>query len=231
MENCLVTKFKADTNNNNLPFLDWYKVYFKSVESPSDKSQGLRGVTSTSKKLKVLGSIHFTDSTLAENLGTEINNGLSGFYVSNGNGVLLISRDATNILAVSGATTTNKAYYLKLDEYADSESLTGVAVRKSDSEGSIMNLVKNVGLTILTVLECPNVTGEIIDFVISQIDNYGRTSGELRIEAAPSGVTLENNPVYGDVTVNYVSASQFTYTYQAVTTTYNKVNDVWTKQV
>lgn len=229
--NCLVKKYKADVNNNNLPFYGKLKIYFKSVTNPSDKTQGLHGVTNTAKILQLIDGLNFTNSTLSENLGNEISNGISDFYVSNGNGILLIPEDAFMISAVAGATNYYKAYYLKLDEYADSENLTEIAVRKSDTEGSILNLVKNINLTTLNVIECPNVTGELINFITSQIDNYGRTSGQLNIYSAPSGITLEYNMIIGDITVNYVSASQFTYTYQTVTTTYNKVNGVWTKQV
>lgn len=234
--NCLVKKYKADVNDNNLPFYGKFKIYFKSVTSPSDKSQGLRTVVQnvpigSTYEMELLGDVHFTDSTLAQNTGTILNNRNSDFYVSNGNGVLLIPEESHQISAVAGAGDYYKAYYIKLDEYADSESFINIAVRKSDTEGSILNLVKNINLTSLNVMECPNVTGELIDFITSQIDNYGRTSGQLDFYSAPSGVTLEHEVILGNITINYVSASQFTYTYQTVTTTYNKVNGVWTKQV
>lgn len=229
MENCLVTKLKADTNNNNLPFLDWYKVYFKSVESPTDKSQGIRGVTSSPKRIKVLGNLYFTDSTLIQNLGTEINNGISNFYVSNGEGVLLIPKNATSIVAVAGAGEVEKAYYIKLDEFADCETLTNVTIRNSvKSEGNIINLAQCVGLTDFN-FGSTKVEGNLSEFAIAQIDKYGRTSGSLSAYASShilvyNTIFAVNNSLY---TINYTDNTHFNIVATTYTVSFTKSGGVW----
>lgn len=235
-KNCLVKKYKAVVNDNNLPFYGKLKIYFKSVTSPDNKSQGLRTVVlnvpvGSTYEMKLFGDVHFTDSTLAQNTGTILNNRNSDFYVSNGNGVLLIPEESHQIAAVAGAGDVIKGYYIKLDEYADTETFENIAIQNSIfSEGSILNLAKNIGLNTLNVKTCPNVIGEVVDFAISQIDDFGRTSGGITIYADNSGVTCENILAYTQITITYVSASQFTLAYGSTSSTYNKINGVWTRQ-
>ena len=129
--NCLVEKYKAVVNDNNLPFYGKLKIYFKSLTSPNDKSQGLHTVVQnvpigSTYEMKLFGDVHFTDSTLEQNTGTVFNNRNSDFYVSNGNGVLLIPEESHQIAAVAGAGDVIKGYYIKLDEYADTETFNNI---------------------------------------------------------------------------------------------------------
>jgi hypothetical protein len=257
MNNCKVTTFKASVNNNDLPFLGRVKVYFDTVETASNLSQGLRKVSEmfTDGKMEVKGDIFFANSSL-QSLGTQVINSASysdsNIYVTNGKGVLLLDENITSISSIAGAASAVKGYYLKLDEFKNITTLQGIAVAKSlKTEGDIKYISQNTGLTTLNVsstqvygkirdIECltaltylslgnTGVQGVLKDFAISQIDNHGRTSGTLVVAASNDMRVNEGRTCASNVeyTITYTDATHFSISGPSFTISYAKSGGIW----
>lgn len=236
MKNCLITELNAVVNNNNIPFYGSYKLHFARIDGATDKSNGLRGYANMNGddgKIHVKGNTLFADSSLVSQGVQEmvaVNN--TSFYVTNQDGILLVSDKSTNIEAIAGATSVAKGYYIKTEEFEDSTSIVVLALSKANlSEGSILHLAGNIGLTNLNLAACPNITGSISDFVIRQIDEFGRTSGSISITLNGSGCTVDGSAAAtsASYTVTIASATSFTITNQngTITWTGTKTGDNW----
>lgn len=98
-KNCLVTKLKGVIDNDSLYYLGCITITAQEVATPNYNKRnvaiyGDRIHTGCVAKV-IKGNIYFTDSTGTANLGSEINlntlNPFDEFYVSNGDGTILIT--------------------------------------------------------------------------------------------------------------------------------------------
>ena len=253
--NCIVKKYKVEVNDNNLPFYGYVKVYFDTIESASNLSNGIRRYADMFKdgKVEVVGDVYFANSSL-QSLGVkELKQSyIDPFYVTNGKGVLLLNNSVQQIQSIAGAGSVDKAYYVKLDEFSDITTLTDLNIaRSTKSEGDISNLSKCLGLTGFSIpftniegdiinIACitgithidvmsTNCKGNLSDFAISQIDNYGRSSGSVEVRTNSNFIiagtrTSTNGKTY---TINYVDSTHFNIVAPSYTISYTKSSGVW----
>lgn len=234
--NCIVKKYKGEVNDNNLPFYGRVKIYFDQIESASNLSSGIRRNADMFKdgKVEVVGDVYFANSSLqslgVKELGVSY---IDPFYVTNGKGVLLLSDSVENIMAIAGASSYAKAYYVKMDEFREVSSLQRLQIGNSTkSEGDIINLAQCIGLTSLAINNT-NIEGSISDLVISQIDNYGRTSGTITINANSKLTTYGTTTTSNDsnYTVNITDSTHFNIVSSSYTVAFTKSGGVWSYEV
>lgn len=238
MENCFNIDLKVKTDNINLPYLDYSKVYYKTIDNPSDKSQGIRGYDDmcVNGKLKCVGNLYFADSSLVSTGSKEYTLPNPGHenqvYLTNAEGALLVSKNATSISSIAGAGSVQKAYYIKTAEFRDITALTSIGMAKTDSIGSILDFVQCVGITSITFSYAIGVSGDVVDFLEKQIDDYGRTSGTITFSLAYSSCRIKPGTAATDVyyTATITDSTHFTIVNSSATKTWNgtKSGGNWT---
>ena len=166
MGNCLVTKLKGSTSNNELLRIGEMRMRIAKVENPTDANRGFGISVNKPVVLEIVGDGYFTDKTLTVNKGKTItlNADVNGVWVSNDN-VEIAILDKYSITALSSFyPQTSAAYgsrlYLNLSDLKYSTALTSLNLAGTQVTGDIANLK---GLTALTSLNLRNtqVTGDI----------------------------------------------------------------------
>ena len=166
MGNCLVTKLKGSTSNNELLRIGEMRMRIAKVENPTGANRGFGISVNKPVVLEIVGDGYFTDKTLTVNKGKTItlNADVNGVWVSNDN-VEIAILDKYSITALSSFyPQTSAAYgsrlYLNLSDLKYSTALTSLNLAGTQVTGDIANLK---GLTALTSLNLysPQVTGDI----------------------------------------------------------------------
>jgi len=156
--NCLVERLKGVIDNDSLYYLGCITITAQEVATPnySKRNVSIYGdrVHSGCVAKVVKGNIYFTDSTGTTNLGTEINlntlNPFDEFYVSNGEGTILV---------------TNKYY------------LTGFNIPQGTSVKLNVSSLSGCDITDLNIRD--GGYGELAQSVYTYLNVQGGVSGDL----------------------------------------------------
>ena len=123
-KNCLVTTYKANTNDDNLLRIGEMRIKISSIESPNEYSQSISLEFDKSVDLEIIGEGYFTDATLSVNNGKKMtcNVGNNVIYFSNGNyEIAILDKYSINYLMTSktsGNYSPNKLIKLKDLQYS-----------------------------------------------------------------------------------------------------------------
>ena len=190
MNKCLVTKLNGVCPNDRLLKVGEFRMKISRVPSPNNKTQGLMLEVSAPIKLKILGDGYFTDSSLSNNLGKEIDvTGIQNVFFSNGDYDISIL-DKYKICRIQ--TGANGTQFVENDQYNKSFNIDGLKFSKdmisidSNSKGVSGNLSS---LESLTKLDRINIYGSSI---------YGDISA-LRNLTALTKLDIRNINVSGDI--------------------------------
>ena len=212
MGNCLVTKLKGSTSNNELLRIGEMRMRIAKVENPTDANRGFGISVNKPVVLEIVGDGYFTDKTLTVNKGKTItlNADVNGVWVSNDN-VEIAILDKYSITALSSFyPQTSAAYgsrlYLNLSDLKYSTALTSLNLAGTQVTGDIANLK---GLTALTSLNLysPQVTGDIANLkgltALASLNLAGpQVTGDianLKGLTALTSLNLRNTQVTGDI--------------------------------
>ena len=162
--NCLVTKLKANVNDNSLLRMGEMRIKISSIESPNEYSQSITLGFSKSVDLEIIGEGYFTDATLSANNGKKMtaSTAQNVIYFSNGNyEIAVLDKYAiTGLLASKqdGKFYSNKV--ININDFEYSNKLGFIVTGPNNLTGDISALS---GLTSLTQLRISNnnLTGDI----------------------------------------------------------------------
>ena len=190
MGNCLVTKLKGSTSNNELLRIGEMRMRIAKVENPTDANRGFGISVNKPVVLEIVGDGYFTDKTLTVNKGKTItlNADVNGVWVSNDN-VEIAILDKYSITALSSFyPQTSAAYgsrlYLNLSDLKYSTALTSLNLAGTQVTGDIANLKGLTALTSLNFINIAQVTGDIAN---------------LKGLTALTSLNLRNTQVTGDI--------------------------------
>ena len=182
MNKCLVTKLNGVCPNGRLLKVGEFRLKVSKVPSPNNKAQGLMLETSAPVKLNILGDGYFTDNSLINNLGKEIDvTGGQNVFFSNGDYDISIL-DKYKICRIQ--TGANGVAFAESDQQNKSFDIDGLKFSKdmisldTNSNGVSGNLSS---LESLTKLERINIYGSSIYGDISALQNLtALTSLDMR---------------------------------------------------
>ena len=191
MNKCLVTKLNGVCPNGRLLKVGEFRLKVSKVPSPNNKAQGLMLETSAPVKLNILGDGYFTDNSLINNLGKEIDvTGGQNVFFSNGDYDISIL-DKYKICRIQ--TGANGVAFAESDQQNKSFDIDGLKFSKdmisldTNSNGVSGNLSS---LESLTKLERINIYGSSI---------YGDISALQNLTALTDSLNISNLNIRGDV--------------------------------
>ena len=190
MNKCLVTKLNGVCPNDRLLKVGEFRMKISRVPSPNNKTQGLMLEVSAPIKLKILGDGYFTDNSLSNNLGKEIDvTNSQNVFFSNGDYDISIL-DKYKICRIQ--TGANGVQFVENDQQNKSFDIDGLKFSKdmisidTNSKGVSGNLSS---LESLTKLERINIFGSSI---------YGDISA-LRNLTSLGNLDIRNTNLSGDI--------------------------------
>ena len=190
MNKCLVTKLNGVCTNDRLLKVGEFRLKVSKVPSPNNKTQGLMLESSAPIKLNIIGDGYFTDSTLSNNLGKEIDvTGAQNVFFSNGDYDISILNKYKICRIQTGA---NGVQFVESDQQNKSFDIDGLKFSKdmitidTNSKGVSGNLSS---LESLTKLDRINIYGSSI---------YGDISA-LRNLTALTSLDIRNTNLSGDI--------------------------------
>lgn len=168
MENCLKTQLKGVVNNDNLVGLGDAVILVKAVASPSTLNRGIRIFHNKAVTISVSGA-YFTDSTFAQNLGTELNiakDTQTDFFVSNTDAKITIpEKYYIQRINAYGVEWDRANYVLDIDAFKYSSALeTFNWPGCYGIKGNLDNIAANNSLRNLNVQNNNIVSGNIENF-------------------------------------------------------------------
>jgi len=241
MGNCLVTKLKGVVDNDNLPIFGYYKINLRDLgENANALTNGLRDLSNDvaqSYKIKIIsGTATFANRNEDDSLTS---NGLKSatISVSNkvyflGEGTLLIPDTVSKIVAVPGATSYNKGWYVDTAQFRKSKHMGYIQLVGTQSTGSLYDFVECPNFNNLTFTNCPEFTGDIVTFIERWIDYNQPTIQEgtpitMHIGGINSGCThYPGHSSLAEYDFEIDSLTQFRNTTSNMIG--RKVNGVWT---
>ena len=192
MGKCLITKLNGSVQNDSLLRIGEFCIKVSKVESPTADSQRFVVNNSKDAQLRIIGDGYFTNKTLSENKGKELNitaNTETTVYFSNGDYEVVVSEKYSLTQVGTYIKTSWIEYKGKLsfdiDSLKYSPNISFLAISKTGVTGDIAVLGKLTGLTHIT-LDNSQVTGDIAVF------------GKL---TSLTHITLDNSQVTGDIAV------------------------------
>lgn len=197
MENCFITTFKGDSDNNNLPKFDTivFKPYTVSGGSQSNQTQRIRvelvGGANTNAKAIGTGSIGTTYSSTASGYSDHVDNFNAALFASYND----FEVDYTGLYNIG---------YLQLGKYIgfniDQLDFKGCAITNFSSQspndglvGNIQSFRHAINATTITIGTYARVVGTIESLVEGQAAD-GRNSGTMTLNVGGTqGITLDGN--------------------------------------
>ena len=170
MVKCFVTKLFGTVNNDKLLRLGEFAIKFAKVDSPTDATQCISVEMRNAKnKARIIGDGYFTDKTLSENKGKEIELiiGKNDLYVSQNTDVTIIIENKYNIVSLeSFAAGQTSAVYAKnksfsLDDLKFSTYLKSINFNASGVEGSISSFDGFTNFETISLVNCNGVNGNL----------------------------------------------------------------------
>lgn len=169
--NCLVTKLKEAVNNSNLSKLGILSIQFLEVENPTANGQGFI-IKANPGSLATTANGHFTNSSLSDNLGTEVtlNDVATTRYVSNGSTVNVNDKYNLSMIRLRGVANPSTAQKLELKhirmDVSDLEysSLTQLLVSNTSCYGDITTAMRRNSVIQYADLDNTDVSGDISVF-------------------------------------------------------------------
>ena len=170
MGKCLVTKLSGTVNNDKLLRIGEFAIKVAKVDSPTDATQCISVEMANAKsKARILGDGYFTDKTLSENKGKEIELiiGRNDLYVSPNTDVTIIIENKYNInLLESYANSQTSNVYAKnksfsLDDLKFSPYLKSINFNSSGVEGSISSFDGFTNFETISLINCNGVNGNL----------------------------------------------------------------------
>lgn len=191
MGKCLVTKLSGTVNNDKLLRLGEFAIKVAKVDSPTDATQCISvGMVNAKSKARIIGGGYFTDKTLSENKGKEIELiiGKNDLYVSPNTDATIIIENKYNILSlesfvagqISNVYSKNKSF--SLDDLKYSPYLKNINFNNSGVQGSISSFEGFTNLETVSI-SSTNVKGNLSTL---------RSSTNLRYLSL-SGTNIEGN--------------------------------------
>ena len=170
MGKCLITKLNGSVQNDYLLRIGEFCIKVSKVESPTADSQRFVVNNSKDAKFRIIGDGYFTNETLSENKGKELNitaNTETTVYFSNGDYEVVVSEKYSLTQVGTYINTSWKSYKGKLSFDIDllkySPDISFLALSTTKVTGDIAVLGKLTGLTHLTI-DNTQVTGDIAVF-------------------------------------------------------------------
>lgn len=169
MGKCLVTKLSGTVNNDNLLRIGEFAIKVAKVDSPTDATQCISvEMINAKSKARIIGNGYFTDKTLSENKGKEIELiiGRNDLYASPNTDVTIIIENKYNISSLeafavgqtSNVYAKNKSF--SLDDLKFSTYLKSINFNNSSVEGSISSFDGFTNLKTLSITST-NITGNL----------------------------------------------------------------------
>lgn len=206
MSKCLVTTLKGIVNDEDLLKIGEFKIKVNTVDSPSNKTQGITVRFSKNTTLTIEGNGNFTDKDLSENRGKTLDivaNTTTYVYFSNGDfNISFPDKYSLTSLSLfaeevgSDSTIQNKSVSTESFEFSkDIDTLRLSAENVTGDFASVKNLSK------LTALN------------ISKVDVYGDISA-IKYLNKLTYINMEDTSVTGDVSsiANLGSLKRFAVT-------------------
>ena len=215
MGKCLITILNGSVQNDSLLRIGEFCIKVSKVESPTADSQRFVVNNSKDAKLRIIGDGYFTNETLSENKGKELNitaNTETTVYFSNGDYEVVVSEKYSLTQVGTYTRTSWKEYKGKLSFDIDllkySPNISFLAINRTGVTGDIAVLDKLTGLTHLTI-DNTQVTGDIAVFGkltgLTQIPTINRTrvTGDIAVYKKCNFKILQllGTSVYGDLSV------------------------------
>ena len=192
MGKCLITKLNGSVQNDSLLRIGEFCIKVSKVEFPTANSQRFVVNNSKDAQLRIIGDGYFTNDTLSENKGKELNitaNTETTVYFSNGDYEIVVSEKYSLKQVGTYIITSWKEYKGKLSFDIDllkySPDISFLALSATQVTGDIAVLGKLTGITHLTI-DNTGVTGDIAVF--------GKLTGLTYL-------TINNTKVTGDIAV------------------------------
>lgn len=160
MGKCLVTRLSGTVNNDNLLRIGEFAIKVAKVDSPTDATQCVSvEIVNAKSKARIISNGYFTDKTLSENKGKEIELviGRNDLYVSKGTDVTVIIENKYNIRTLeSYAANQTTSVYAKnksfsLNDLKFSPYLKSINFNNSGVEGSISSFDGFTNLEVLSI--------------------------------------------------------------------------------
>ena len=168
MGNCLLTKLKETVDNNELPILGKVKInVFNSIQSAETRHIRL-DFSTLGNQIECTGDIHFTDSTLTQDLG-KIATGPSdqGYviaYISAGEGKLIIPKYNLTSINTELDYASSDNFHLNPQELAYCENLRSLTIGGWVLEDSL-ECLKDLQLTSFGMMFGSFASNEDFSFV------------------------------------------------------------------
>lgn len=167
MGKCLVTKLNGSVSNMYIPKIGEMKLSFPKGDNQTQYTRDVSITLGVDSKVRVVGG-YFTDATLTNNLGTELN-AVAGtplkMILSNtdctvfvGNKYSLVKIDGSNW---DGSKVVPTVLGFSLDELSYSNVIQNLALTQSKIYGDISALKNASSLLMLNLNDNPNITGDI----------------------------------------------------------------------
>lgn len=177
MAKTLVIKLAETVDNPNLPKLTELKISIYPLSSlltnrsPSATTQNLDITSSEALPMTLTGEGHFTDSTLAQDLGKTFTKpaGFSTVYISDGRTELSILNKyaITRICTYTGNSNYHGHFQLKTSDIAKLVNLTDLTLQGFGLKGSLSDIGKMTQLTHLYLSQytdgANNISGSLAD--------------------------------------------------------------------
>lgn len=169
MGKCLVTKLSGTVNNNNLLRIGEFAIKVAKVDSPTDATQCISvEMINAKSKARIIGNGYFTDNTLSENKGKEIELiiGRNNLYASPNTDVTIIIENKYNIMSLESfaASQTSDVYAknksFSLDDLKYSPYLKKINFNNSGVQGSISSFEGFTNLEIVSI-SSSNIKGNL----------------------------------------------------------------------
>ena len=214
MNKCFITKLPSSVDNDNLPVLGQLRInWSKQSDLTDNEARAIGLATNDSITIKVSGA-HFTDNTLASNLGNT-----KTFTAADGAVWLYVSNDADAVLTIDNKYSLTWLNFTKPSKQALKRSvefdindiryctaLSVINLENTQVSGDISAISQLTGLTYLN-LNNTQVSGDIN--AISQLTSLTslsltniQVSGDISAVSkltAINTLNLDNTQVSGDI--------------------------------
>ena len=211
MKKCFITKLPSSVDNNTLPVFGQLKIKWLKQNTLTDNdARAIDLQTNDSITVKVSGA-HFTDNTLASNIGnTKIitaADGVVSLYVSNDTDAILTIDNKYSLLylgfAHNGKDRVPKSVYFDIEDIRGCTNIQWLYLSNTQVSGDISAVRNLVNLTSL-VLNDTKVSGDIsavsnLVNLTSLVLNATKVSGDI---SAVSNLTNLSSLVLDDVQVS-----------------------------
>ena len=192
MSKCFITKLSSSVDNNTLPVLGQLKIkWLKQNILTDNDARAIDLQTNSSITVKVSGA-HFTDSTLASNIGnTKIitaTDGVVSLYVSNDTDAILTIDNKYSLLylgfAHNGKSMVPKSVYFDIEDIRGCTNIQWLYLSSTQVSGNIsavsnltnlLNLVAN-NLQISGDISAVSNLTKLVSLAISYTQITGNTS-------------------------------------------------------